>query len=304
MPKPTQPTSTVSALKQLDRLNADTPPPSLLGSFFTILLGLWLIGFFSQLVKDFLAQPPLRSLEILWTSMTGPIPGPLFPITLKPSLTETCTVSMHYSGLSSTSSTCAAAMTVAGYPPDECITLDPASDEPLTVNWCYSDLPSDGVFISCEGVASSGLTGLSVNSETDMPYMAISTPVHTGRTQLQLVQTLNETYSSNHVAYDRIEWFPVLLSSTLDGIAAPECLPGGGNDALLTLHAQWTYQHIVPHSLLDLYSSLGGAYALSFEIATAGFAISLFGKRMLKRWRTSREAATSNPSRNELNSSL
>lgn len=265
----TDPPPAVSILTRLDRINPESTHPSVLGGSVTVVFGAIVVFVFARIIIRHVNAPAETKTELLWSSMVDHLP---FQLSIVAEEGHTCTVAVRYSDPSRCPGD--------GYD-SACSVLTPSSP---ALPFCYSGVPTDGVFVSCAGPDGDddqgGILGATVTSETDDPYMRTGSPLHSGRTQLALVETHDRTRAPDDPARDRREYFPTLLG--LAALSPPACVPDA-RPAQLVLAAALTRRTVTPAGPLSLYSDLGGAFEstclTATLVASLGAAVKLARKR-------------------------
>jgi len=184
-----------------------------------VAIGVVFVAYVARVLPRILTGPPPSEATLLWTSMEGLTRGkhgPLFPVELGCSADGGCVFSSRYSGLTPRSLACAADAAF------DCTRVDQGGT--LTVaSLCYSDLPYDGI-VATHNVTASGAIGVTVygvsEATSQFPLMKFATPLHAGRTQLQLVATTNRTYARGALGHRRLEFFPTYLGADVGGSGA------------------------------------------------------------------------------------
>jgi hypothetical protein len=197
-----------SALRRVDVFQVRPQEPTLAGALLTVgVIIAWLVSL--GFAATHFANPPTKLTSIVrWTSMSSPASrfgngAPRFTARLKCSASRGCMVWQAYSTATLRSRLCAEAL-----PPAACSLL--AFGEVKATEFCYSDVPGDGLRGGCLG-SGDCLELWNVNvMERDQPYatpMGFWNALPLGASELSCVHTTNRTDASALGAV-RIEWFP------------------------------------------------------------------------------------------------
>ena len=276
MKEDTKTASLREKISAADRINGDER--TVLGAVLTMVSFIAFAVYVVGRIISFLTTPPPQLNSILWTSMAGVIAaGPMFPIELNCTSPSGCSFRVHYSGSSVRSQTCVQARHGLV---DDCLTAGYGAS--VEVDLCYSDLPLDGLYAFHRGDNTSAPAfGVSVPGVMESPSgpMPFATPVY-GRTQLHLVRTENRTYAKGAEGAVRMEWFPTLLSATVEPDASvPTCAGNAIRQAevtLLSLGASWTKIEVASRfgEAFAIYGECGGALGLLLETASLALFLS------------------------------
>jgi hypothetical protein len=133
-----------------------------------------------------------------------------------------------------------------------------------------SDLPADGIYFRYNGSRIFGAAIKSIvlmaDGHDQMVPMLMYSPVHYGRTSVQLVHTKNHT-ATEELGEIRYEYFPTLLSETVLSSFSSSCATTADFTGQIQINALYTeVEKRLNDWFLSMWGRVGGTWQVSIRI--------------------------------------